>query len=91
MEDYEYIQLLIQRLKKLRKRGLVETYQKLFDESIKILTVDKSIAESMMSFTRNGERLKARRDAIAQRIEEFDKTVIFEKTVTEAPPAPNEK
>jgi len=73
MEDYEYIQLLIQKLKKLRKLGLVETYQKLFDESIKILTVDKSIAESMMSFTRDNEGLKARRDAIAQRIEEFDK------------------
>ena len=91
MEDYEYIQLLIQRLKKLRKLGLVETYQKLFDESIKILTVDKSIAESMMSFTKDNEGLKVRRDAIAQKIEEFDKTVIFEKTVTEAPPAPNEK
>ncbi len=75
MEDYEYIQLLVQRLRELRKRGLVKTYQKLFDESIKVLTVDKSIAESMMSFTKDGDALKARRDAIAQRIEEFDKTV----------------
>jgi len=73
MEDYEYIQLLMQRLQEIKKRGLVKAYRDLFDQTIKLLTVDQSIAASMMSFTKDGEILKARRDAIAERIEEFDK------------------
>lgn len=73
MEDYEYIQLLMRRLEELKKRGFVKTYQDLFDQSIKVLTVDQSIAESMMSFAKDGDVLKARRDAIANKIEEFDR------------------
>jgi hypothetical protein len=73
MEDYEYIQLLMRRLKELKKRGLAQTHQALFDQSVGLLTVDKSIAESMMGFTKDAEALKKRRDAIAERIEQFDK------------------
>lgn len=85
MEDYEYIQLLLQRLKELKKRGLAGTYQNLFDQSIQTLTVDKSIAESMTNFIKDGDGLKARRDAIAQKIEEFD------KILAEGTPEPHEK
>ena len=73
MEDYEYIQLLMQRLKELKRREWTKTYQDLFDHSIQLLTVDKSIAESMVNFTKDGDALKARRDAIAGKIEEFDR------------------
>jgi hypothetical protein len=72
MEDYEYIQLLFEDLKTLKSRNLDKKYQGFFDESIKLLTMDDSIAASMSKFTRDGGLLNARRNAIARRIEEFN-------------------
>ena len=72
MEDYEYIQLLFEDLKILKRKHLDKKYQAYFNESIKLLTMDDSIVASMSKFTRDGELLKARRDAIARQIEEFN-------------------
>jgi hypothetical protein len=72
MEDYEYIQLLFKDLKILKRKKLDKKYQKYFNESVKLLTMDDSIVGSMSKFTRDGELLNARRNAIAQKIEEFN-------------------
>lgn len=72
MEDYEYIQILFEDLKILRREKLDKVNQKYFNESVKLLTMDGSIAASMSKFTRNGEVLNARRNAIAEKIEEFN-------------------
>ena len=85
MEDYEYIQLLIQKIKESKKRGLEAANKNIIDESIKILTIDKSIADSMTSFTKDGEVLKARRDAIAKKIEEFDRFLANSNTSSQIP------
>jgi hypothetical protein len=72
MEDYEYIQVLFDRLKVLKQKHLDGIYSKYFSDSIKLLTVDDSIASSMSGFTKDGGVLNARRKAIARKIEEFD-------------------
>ena len=58
MEDYEYIQLLFEDLKILKRKHLDKKYQAYFNESIKLLTMDDSIVASMSKFTRDGELLK---------------------------------
>ena len=73
MEDYEYIQILLGKLKVLRSQGLDEKYKDYFNSSKQVLTMDDSIVASMGQFTRDGEYLKSRRDAIARKIEEFRK------------------
>jgi hypothetical protein len=72
MEDYEYIQILLKKLKALKKTQNDETARKIIDEGRQLLTVDDSIASSLYSFTKNGEVLKDRRNAIAKKIEEID-------------------
>lgn len=72
MEDYEYIQLLFEKLKVLKQEKLDKKYQQYFQESIKLLTMDDSIAASMSNFTKDTEVLNARRNAIARQIEQFN-------------------
>ena len=72
MQDYEYIHLLFEDLMALKRKGLDKKYQGYFYESVKLLTMDNSIASSMSEFTRDGELLKARRNAIARQIEIFN-------------------
>ena len=71
MEDYEYIQLLIKKLQALRHSPNYERNKTFFDDSKALLTMDDSIVASMTKFTRDGETLKNRRNAIAQKIEEL--------------------
>jgi hypothetical protein len=72
MEDYEYIQILFEDLRILKSKGADRKNLDYFNESVKLLTMDPSIAASMSQFTRDGKVLEARRSAIAQKIEEFD-------------------
>jgi len=72
MEDYEYIQLLFEDLKILKSKSLDKKYQEYFNKSVKLLTMDGSIASSMSNFTKDGELLNARRNAIARQIEKFN-------------------
>jgi len=72
MQDYEYIQILLDRLRLLRSKGLEQKYKKDFGRGIKLLTMDDSIVKSMGEFTSNGDYLKVRRDAIAMEIEKID-------------------
>jgi hypothetical protein len=72
MEDYEYIQLLFEDLKILKRRHLDQLYKKDFKEGFKLLTMDDSIAASMSKFTRDGELLIDRRNAIAREIERIN-------------------
>lgn len=73
MEDYEYVQLLMKNLMKIKDRKSQEPYKTFFQDSIKLLTVDERIAFSMTDFDKSGEELKARRTAIAEKIEEFER------------------
>ena len=72
MQDYEYIQILLNKLRILRAKGLEDKYKEYFDQSVILMTMDDSIVKSMLDFTRDGDYLKARRDAIAKQIENFD-------------------
>jgi len=72
MQDYEYIQILLNKLRILHAKGLEQKYKGCFNQSVKLLTMDDSIVKSMGSFTRDGDYLKARRDAIALQIEEIN-------------------
>lgn len=73
MEDYEYIQILMKKLQSLKQNGLTDQEKKFIEGSAKLLTIDESIASSMSSFVKNGETLQDRRNAIARKIEEFDR------------------
>jgi len=72
MQDYEYIQILLNKLRILRAKGLEAKYKGYFDQSIKLLTMDDSIVKSMWDFTKDGDYLKSRRDAIALEIEKIN-------------------
>ena len=72
MQDYEYIQILLDKLRILRSKGLEHKYKQDFDQSVKLLTMDDSIVRSMWIFTKNGDYLKARRDAIAIEIDKIN-------------------
>lgn len=72
MEDYEYFQTLVEKIKEMKGKGLEDQNKELVSEAFKTLTVDNSIAESMFKFTLDGEALKARRNAIARMIEKFN-------------------
>ncbi|MBL8012459.1 MAG: DUF4091 domain-containing protein [Candidatus Omnitrophica bacterium] len=71
MEDYEYFQLLIKEIKELKILKIDRNHQAEIDESLKLMTVDPTIAESMFSFTKDGDYLKKRRNLIAEKIERF--------------------
>jgi len=75
MQDYEYIQILLNKLRFLRSKGLENKYKEDYDQGIKLLTMDDSIVKSIWSFTTNGDYLKARRDAIALEIEKINKEI----------------
>ncbi len=69
MEDYEYVQTLIEKLRVLRSQGLEEKYKTYFAQSLKLLTMDESLIQSPFKFTKDAEHLKSRRNAIAKQIE----------------------
>lgn len=82
MEDYEYIQFLMKKIKELKILKLDSKFSEQINESIRILTVDPTIAESMFNFTKDAEHLKQRRNSIAEKIEEIS------RLITEANAAP---
>jgi hypothetical protein len=86
MEDYEYIQTLIKRIKEIKVLKLGDRFQKQIDESIKLMTVDGSIASSMFEFTKDSETIQKRRDAIAKKVEEFDRLLMQARLPTEPQP-----
>jgi hypothetical protein len=69
LEDYEYTQILMDKLKRMKEQGLGESHKEFIDESLRLLTVDSTLAESPVKYTKDGEMLKARRDAIGRQIE----------------------
>lgn len=79
MEDYEYIQMLIKKIKEMKILKIDQKYAKEIDDSIKVMTVDPTIAKSMTQFTKDGAVLTARRNAIARKIEEFNEIIIKER------------
>lgn len=85
MEDYEYIQLLLKKIKEIKILKLEERFAQEIAESIAILTVDASIAESMFEFTKDGEVLKSRRDRIAETIEKFDRMIMKARPISVDP------
>ncbi len=87
MEDYEYIQALIKRIKQIQIMKLGERYADEIKDSIRIMTVDASIAGSMFDFTKEGDVIVKRRDAIAGKIEEFNR-LIAENRPAPTPPQP---
>lgn len=80
MEDYEYIQLLMKKIKEIKILKLDERFGQEIAQSIAILTVDASIAESMFKFTKDGEVLRSRRDQIASTIEKFNRMITEAKS-----------
>lgn len=85
MEDYEYIQLLMKKIKELKILKLEDRFAKEIASSINILTVDEGIAESMFKFTKDGEVLRSRRDQIAETIERFNTMIAEAQAPTQAP------
>lgn len=75
MEDYEYIQILIKKIKELKILKLDSRYLKEIQECIRSMTIDPTIAESMASFTKDGEILKQRRNLIADKIEKITRLI----------------
>jgi hypothetical protein len=78
MEDYEYIQTLFNNLKLMKEKGLDKTYTGLLNESIRLLTVDDSIAKKMDQYTQKQDILLNRRNAIAEKIEETNKILAIQ-------------
>ncbi len=72
MEDYEYIQLLLTKLKELKEKGLDKANNQLLSNGISLLTIDPSIAQSMDHFTKDQDVLSKRRNAIAEEIEKLN-------------------
>ena len=72
IEDYEYIQLLFDDLKILKAKNLDNKYKEYFEDSFKLLKLDDAFVASMSKFTRDGEVLISRRNAIAGQIEKFN-------------------
>jgi hypothetical protein len=70
MEDYEYLYLLKQKVEEAKKKNLdpavISKYEKL-------LTIDKSIVESMWKFTKDTRQFLKYREAVAEAIEELGK------------------
>jgi hypothetical protein len=68
LEDYEYIQLLFARIKEIKKRLLDQGHQAFVEESIKLMTVDPSIAKSMFEFTKDSATVQNRSNMLAKKI-----------------------
>jgi Domain of unknown function (DUF4091)/Family of unknown function (DUF6067) len=72
MEDYEYIQILMEKLRILKHKNFNKSHKKIYDESIRLLTMDPSIILSPTKFVRDGQVLMSRRNEIAEMIEKID-------------------
>lgn len=75
MEDYEYIQILMKKIKELKVLKLDKRFSREISDSITAMTVDPEIAESMFQYTRDGQVLKERRNMIAERIEQISRLI----------------
>jgi hypothetical protein len=84
MEDYEYIQFLIKKIKELKILKLDAKFSSEIDESIRLLTVDPTIVESMFNFNKDGENLKQRRNFIAVKIEKIIRLIAETSAATPA-------
>ncbi len=87
MEDYEYIQLLIKRIKEVKSMNLDQRFSKEIAAAIKLMTVDSSIVNSMFDFTRDSHTIPRRRDQLAQKIEEFNRLIAAARKATVQPEA----
>jgi hypothetical protein len=74
MEDYEYLYLLQERIQKLRALG-VAAHAGLIREAEELLRLDKEIAPSMFSFTKDARVLFERRNKVAEMIEKTGKAL----------------
>ena len=72
MEDYEYIKILSENLRILKRKNLDQTNQEYINESVNLLKIGDTLAASMSEFTKDGGILNARRNAIARQIEKFN-------------------
>jgi hypothetical protein len=72
MEDYEYIQILLEKLRFLRAQGLEAKYPDFIKKSMSLLTIDPRFIASPAKFVKKGDLLKHRRNSIAKMIEEFE-------------------
>jgi len=72
MQDYELIQLLLDKLRVIRSKNLEGKYKAEFSQSIQLLTMDDTLIKDMWQFTKDGEILKSRRDAIAAQIDKLN-------------------
>lgn len=76
MEDYEYIQTLVDKLRILRAQKQENNYKEFFEQSVKLVMMDAGIVESIWSYVQDGNVLEARRNAIAAKIEEFNTAIL---------------
>lgn len=78
MEDYEYIHMLSDKIKELKK--LNKKAEDVPNEAGILLIVDSSIAEHMMKYNREEGSLKKRRNEIAREIEKINKLIYLNQT-----------
>jgi hypothetical protein len=75
MEDYEYIQILMKKIKELKILKLEDRFSREIADSIAAMTVDPAIAASMFEYNHEGETLKLRRNQIADKIEQLSRLI----------------
>lgn len=73
MEDYEYIEQLMSRLRLSKHLSDDPAYQRFSSEAVKILTIDDQLIRQVFDFSKDATILLNRRNAIAEKIEEFDR------------------
>lgn len=73
MEDYEYLYLLSKKIKGLESKNLTPDNLKLVNQAKALIEVDKSIADSLFSYSKDAQVLLGRREKIAKMIESLNK------------------
>ena len=76
MEDYEYLYLLAEKIKEVESKKLSTGNQELMNKARALLKIDKSIAESIFSFSKDSQGLLRRREEIAKMIESLDTLLV---------------
>lgn len=75
MEDYEYLYLLAQKIQTVKDSGLEASNEQLIASAEELLNLNKTIAISMTSFTKDTQVLMERRQKIAEAIEQIGKLI----------------
>jgi hypothetical protein len=79
MEDYEYLVLLKNKVNALREKNLELKHLDIYKKATDLSVIDRPIANSMRSFTKDNEILFQRRNDIADMIEKIDRILKSEK------------